>query len=122
MALAMSYVDGFVIPVTTGRKQEYIEIAAKHATLLREYGATRVVECWGDDVPVGKVTDFRRAVSAEDAETIVFSWCEWPSKETRDAAQKRMHEDPRMKELESGASPFSLKRIIFGGFVPVLDK
>jgi uncharacterized protein YbaA (DUF1428 family) len=121
--VGMSYIDGFVVPVTTSRKQQYVEMAGKHATLLREYGATRVVEAWGDDVPVGKVTDFRRAVAAEDTETIVFSWCEWPSKEIRDAAQKRMHEDPRMKELEGeGEPPFSPKRIIFGGFVPVLEK
>lgn len=116
----MSYIDGFVIPVPSGNKDAYRDIAAKAAVLFKEYGATRVVECWEDDVPDGKVTDFRGAVKVEEGEAVVFSWIEWPTKEVRDAGMKKVMEDPRMHE--AGDMPFSGQRMIFGGFVPILDE
>jgi uncharacterized protein YbaA (DUF1428 family) len=88
-----------------------------------DLGATRIVECWGDDVPDGKVTDFRRAVQAKEDEAVVFSWVEWPDKATRDAAMSRMPEvmktDPRMNQ-ETNPMPFDAKRMIYGGFAPVV--
>ena len=116
----MSYIDGFIMPVKTARKQEYIELSKKIAGLYKEYGALSLIEAWGDDVPDGKVTDFKRAVAAEADETVVFSYIVWPSKEVRDAGNKKMMDDPRMQEM--GASmPFDGKRMIFGGFMPILD-
>lgn len=115
----MSYIDGFVIPVPTNKKEAYREMAEKAVPLFKEYGATRIVECWGDDVPDGKVTDFKGAVKAEPGETVVFSWIEWPSKEVRDAANKKMQDDPRMKMPDD--MPFDGKRMIFGGFEVLLD-
>jgi uncharacterized protein YbaA (DUF1428 family) len=114
----MSYIDGFVVPVPAGNKQAYREMAARVAPLFREYGATRIVECWGDDVPDGKVTDFKRAVQAEAGETVVFSWIVWPSKAVRDEGGKKMMADPRMK---MDGAPFDGKRMIFGGFSVLLD-
>lgn len=61
-------------------------------------GGVRHVECWSDDVPHGETTDFIRAVKAEDGESVVFSWIEYPSKEVRDAANAKMRDDARMKE------------------------
>lgn len=116
----MKYVEGFVVAVPAANKEAYLKAAADYAPLFKEFGATRVVECWGDDVPDGKVTDFRGAVKAKDDEVVVFSWFEYPSKEARDAANKKMKSDPRMKA--GGANmPFDGKRMIFGGFVPILD-
>ena len=115
----MEYVDGFVVPVPAGNKDAYREMAVKFAPLFKEFGALRMVECWGDDVPDGKVTDFRRAVQAEEGEVVVFSWITWPDKATRDAGMKRVMEDPRMQP--GGDMPFDGKRMIFGGFQVILD-
>jgi uncharacterized protein YbaA (DUF1428 family) len=61
-----------------------------------ELGTLRVIEGWNDDVPDGKVTDFRRAVQATAEETVAFSWVEWPDKTTRDAGMKKRMEDLRI--------------------------
>ncbi len=115
----MSYIDGFVIPVPAGNKQAYRDMAAKAWPLFQEFGAARMVECWGDDLPEGKVTDFKGAVKAEPGETVVFSWVIYPSKAVRDEANKKMREDPRMKAFAD--MPFDGKRMIFGGFTILLD-
>lgn len=117
----MSYVDGFVVAVPAAKKDEYKQLAAKAAPLFKEFGALRVVECWADDVPYGKLTDFRMAVKAEESEEVVFSWIEYPSKEVRDAANAKMMSDPRMKEFGE-SMPFDGKRMIYGGFAPILDE
>ena len=116
----MGYVEGFVAAVPAANKESFRRHAAEAAPLFKEFGATRVVECWGDDVPDGKLTDFRRAVQAKADEVVVFSWIEYPSKEVRDAAHERMRSDPRMKAMGE-TMPFDGKRMIFGGFAPVLD-
>jgi uncharacterized protein YbaA (DUF1428 family) len=116
----MRYVEGFVAAVPAANKEIYRKHAAEAAPLFKEFGATRVVECWGDDVPDGKLTDFRRAVKAQDDEVVVFAWFEYPSKEVRDAANAKMRADPRMKAIGE-QMPFDGKRMIFGGFAPILD-
>ena len=115
----MTYVDGFVLAVPTAKKQEFIDMARSIDGIFMELGATRILECWGDDVPVGKQTDFRKAVQAKDDEALVFSWVEWPDKATRDAAMKKIMADPRMKP-ENNPMPFDGKRMIYGGFEPVV--
>ncbi|MCM2336439.1 MAG: DUF1428 domain-containing protein [Pseudomonas sp.] len=116
----MPYIDGFVIAVPTANKQKFIDHAREFDPVFLEYGATRVLECWGDDVPDGTQTDFRRAVQATADETVVFSWIEWPDKATRDAGMDKAMKDPRM---EPGGSPmpFDGKRMIYGGFAPVVE-
>jgi uncharacterized protein YbaA (DUF1428 family) len=113
------YIDGFVVPVPTGRKADYIAMATKAWPMFREFGATSMMEGWGDDVPKGKITDFQGAVKAQDSETVVFSWIIWPDKATRDAGHKKMMDDPRMQDMKN--MPFDGKRMIFGGFVPIFD-
>ena len=115
----MAYVDGFVIPVGPGKKEAYRAMAADAAKLFMEHGALRLVECWGDDVPRGKVTDLHRAVDARDDEGLVFSWIVWPSREARDEGSRKLMADPRMQP--STDMPFDMKRMIFGGFEVILD-
>ena len=116
----MSYVDGFVMAVPTANRDKFLAHAREFDPLFIEFGATRVLECWGDDVPHGKLTDFHRAVQATDEETVVFSWVEWPDKATRDAGVKKMMEDPRM-DPAANPMPFDGKRMIFGGFATALE-
>lgn len=119
----MPYVDGFVIAVPKANKEKFIEHARKGDSVFMDLGASRVFECWGDDVPDGKVTDFKRAVQATGDETVVFSWIEWPDKATRDAGMGKMGElmknDPRMNP-ETNPMPFDGKRLIYGGFAPIV--
>jgi uncharacterized protein YbaA (DUF1428 family) len=117
----MKYVDGFVLAVPADKKEEYCKHAAQAAPLFKEFGATRMVECWGDDVPDGKLTDFRRSVQAKDNEVVVFSWIEYPSKEIRDAANQKIMAEPRMQAMGE-QMPFDGKRMIFGGFDTIVDE
>lgn len=120
----MSYIDGFVIAVPTAKKQKFIDHARHADPMFKEMGAIRILECWQDDVPDGKQTDFRRAVQAKDDESVVFSWIEWPDKATRDAAMARMMDetnpDPRM-DPKTNPMPFDGARMIYGGFMPVVE-
>ena len=115
----MAYIDGFVLAVPNANKQQFIEHAKTFDQMFLDMGATRVVEAWGDDVPRGKLTDFQRAVQAGDDETVCFSWVEWPDKATRDAAMQKMQNDPAMDPAHN-PMPFDGKRMIYGGFVPVV--
>ena len=111
----MAYVDGFLIPVQTARKADYKAFAEKWTHYFKGLGALSFYECWGDDVPAGEVTDFQRSVQLKDDETVVFSWMVWPDKETRNVAWGKM-----MEEEPPGDMPFDGKRMIFGGFTPLV--
>ena len=113
------YTDGFVVPVPEGKVDAYQAMASKMAGVFREHGALRVVEAISNDVPKGQVTDFYRAVKAEDGEKVVFSFIEWPDKETRDQAWQKLMADENMKP--EGEMPFDGKRMFWGGFEPIVD-
>jgi uncharacterized protein YbaA (DUF1428 family) len=113
------YTDGFVVPVPESKTEAYRELASKMAKVFRQHGATRVVEALSNDVPKGEVTDFYRAVKAEDGENVVFSFIEWPDKETRDQAWEKIMADETLKP--DGEMPFAGQRMFWGGFEPILD-
>ncbi|OYT91002.1 MAG: RNA signal recognition particle [Burkholderiales bacterium PBB3] len=115
----MNYVDGFVAPVRTTNKEAYLQHARDTAVIFKEFGALSVVECWGDDVPEGKLTSFTMAVKREPDETVVFSWVTWPSKAVRDAGWEKVMADPRMQT--GVAPPFDGKRLIYGGFQAIVE-
>ncbi|MDN3523882.1 DUF1428 domain-containing protein [Halomonas sabkhae] len=115
----MDYVEGFVAAVPTNNREAYIRHAMEAAALFKEHGATRLVECWGDDVPAGEKTSFPLAVQCRDDETVVFAWVTWPSRESRDAGMKALQEDPRML---NNPMPFDGSRLIYGGFQMVVDE
>ena len=114
-----AYTDGFVLPVPESKREAYRALASKMAKAFRKYGANRVVEAIADDVNRGDVTDFYRAVKAEDGETVVFSFIEWPDKATRDEAWRKIMSDESLKP--EGETPFDGKRMFWGGFDVIVD-
>jgi uncharacterized protein YbaA (DUF1428 family) len=116
----MSYVDGFVAAVPTANRDKYRKHAAAAAAVFKEHGALSVVECWGDDVPDGKVTSFPLAVQRKDDETVVFAWITWPSRAARDEGMKKAMEDARLQP-DVNPMPFDGKRLIYGGFEVIVN-
>lgn len=116
------YVQGFVIPVPEGKKQAYRDVAEKYWPIARKNGALEHVEAWEADVPEGKQTDFRKAVDLKDGEKVLFSWVVWPDKATADAANEQIMNDPSMSDMNPDDMPFDGKRMIYGGFEPILEE
>jgi uncharacterized protein YbaA (DUF1428 family) len=116
----MTYVDGFVVAVPTANKEQYRKYAEDAVRIFKKHGVLSLVECWGDDVPKGEVTDFYRAVQAKDDETVVFSWITWPDKATRDAGMEKIMADPTFNQ-ETNPMPFDGKRMIYGGFAMIVE-
>lgn len=118
----MGYVEGFVAAVPIAKKDEYLRHAAEAAPLFKEFGVTRHVEAWGDEVPDGKLNDFKGAVKAKPDEVVVFAWFEYPDRATRDAANEKITNDPRMKQKMEEPMPFDSMRMIYGGFASLVDE
>jgi uncharacterized protein YbaA (DUF1428 family) len=116
----MTYVDGFVAAVPTANREAYRQHAEVAAVVFKEHGALKLVECWGDDVPEGKVTSFSMAVKRRDDETVVFSWILWPSRAVRDQALPKVMADPRLK-ADANPMPFDATRLIYGGFEMIVE-
>ena len=114
------YVDGSLLSVPADNQAAYRELSSIQAAVILEHGASRVVGAWGDDVPDGKVTDFKRAVAATIDEKVVYSWIEWPSKQARDAGWQKVFADPRMHP-SAAQMTHDEKRRVRGGFSPLLD-
>ncbi|MGH6962877.1 MAG: DUF1428 domain-containing protein [Phenylobacterium sp.] len=111
----MPYVDGFVLAVPKANIEAYKEMARIGHEVWMENGALAYVECLGDDVPVGELTSFPRAVQAKDDEIVVFSWAVYADRKSRDEIMAKVMVDPRMEPYQS-KMPFDGKRMIFGGF------
>jgi uncharacterized protein YbaA (DUF1428 family) len=116
----MNYIDGFVLAVPTANRETYRRLAQGASAIFKEYGALSMVECWGDDVPEGKLTSFTMAVQRKEDETVVFSWITWPSRTARDEGMKKVMADPRLKDCMD-PTLFDAQRMIFGGFQVIVD-
>ena len=116
----MTYIDGFDAAVPTANREAFRKHAADAAPVFKEHGALKVVECWGDDVPDGKLTSFPMAVKCEPGETVIFSWIVWPSRQVRDAGMAKVMADPRV-QADANPMPFDGKRVIFGGFEVLVE-
>ena len=111
-----TYIDGFLVAVPTAKREAYRAHAADAARIFKKHGALSIIECWSDDVPEGKLTSMPMAVKREPDEIVVFSWVVWPDKAVRDKGMQAVMDDPQMpKDM-----PFDGKRLIYGGFQPIL--
>ena len=119
----MAYVDGFVIPVPKKNLKAYRALALKSGKIWREHGALEVRECVADDVKVGKWTSFPQSVKLKPGETVAFSWIVYKSRAHRDRVNAKVMKDPRLAKMMVGKvkMPFDGKRMIFGGFKPIVS-
>jgi len=117
----MSYVDGFLVPVPTKNLAAYRRMSTKAGKVWKEYGALEYIECVGDDVPPGKVTSFPLSVKLKKGEVVVFSWIVYKSRKHRDSVNKKVMADPRIAEMGPENMPFDGKRMIYGGFKPIVS-
>jgi uncharacterized protein YbaA (DUF1428 family) len=116
----MPYVDGFVLAVPKANIAAYKEMAGTAGEVWMDHGALSYVECLGDDVPVGELTSFPRAVQAKDDEIVVFSWVTYSDRKSRDEIMAKVMADPRLKQGPEDM-PFDGKRMIFGGFESFME-
>ena len=115
----MTYVDGCLLAVPKANKDAYVAYAKWAADLFKEYGASALVDNWGEDVPDGKVNSLNSAVLRKPDEAVVFSWVVWPDKKTRDDGWAGLLADPRM--ASGPPMPFDGQRMIFGGFETIFE-
>jgi len=116
----MAYVDGFILAVPKANLEKYKDMARTCGAIWKEHGATEYVECVGDDTPYGELTSFPRSVQAKEDEIVIFAWAIYPSKAVRDEVNKKIMDDPRLKDMMT-AEAFDAKRMIYGGFVPFVQ-
>ena len=116
----VTYVDGMLTAVPTANKEIYREIAEQSARVFKKHGALSYMECWGDQVPEGKLNSMYTAVLREPDETVVFSWITWPSRAVRNEGMKKVFSDPEMPS-HMDPMPFDAKRMIFGGFEALVE-
>ena len=118
----MRYVDGFILAVPKKKLDAYKKLAQKAGKIWMEHGALEYRECVAEDVKVGKLTSFPRSVKMKPDETVVFSWIVYKSRADRDKINKKVMEDPRLKNVMEGKDmPFDAKRMIYGGFETLVD-
>jgi uncharacterized protein YbaA (DUF1428 family) len=117
----MEYVDGFIVPVPKHKLTAYRKMAARAQKVWREHGALDYRECVAEDVKRGKWTSFPRSVKLKPGETVVFSWITYKSRKHRDAVNKKVMADKRIRDMmDPKGMPFDTKRMIYGGFETIL--
>jgi uncharacterized protein YbaA (DUF1428 family) len=118
----VAYVDGIVVPVPKKNLAAYRRMATKIGKVWLEHGAIEYKECVADDVKPGKWTSFPQAVKLKSDEVVVFSYITYKSRAARDRAVAKVMKDPRLaKMMNPKAMPFDGKRMIWGGFKPIVS-
>ncbi|HLP79934.1 MAG TPA: DUF1428 family protein [Acidobacteriota bacterium] len=119
----MVYIDGYVLAVPTKRIDDYRKLAATVGRVWMDHGALSYVEGIGDDLNVRKIglTTFPTLARAKRNEVVIFSYITFKSRAQRDAINKKVLMDPRLKQIDRSDSPFDMKRMAYGGFESIVD-
>ncbi len=111
------YIDGFVLPISRNRLDEYRRLVETVAEIWKEHGALDYREYVGDDLKLDGTRSFTDLVAATEGEAIVFGWVVFESRRARDLANEKVAADPRMADLlNSSNSGFDATRMAYGGF------
>jgi uncharacterized protein YbaA (DUF1428 family) len=111
------YIDGFVLPVSRNRLDEYRCLVEAVSEIWKEHGALDYREYVGDDLMLEGTRSFTDVVAATEDEAIVFGWVVFESRAVRDLANEKVAADPRMADLiNSSNSGFEANRMAYGGF------
>ena len=112
-----NYIDGFVLPISRDRLNDYRRLVQAAAEIWREHGALDYREYVGDDLILEGTRSFTDLVATTEGEAIVFGWVEFANREARDLANEKVAADPRMVALiNSSDSGFDAERMAYGGF------
>src|ERR687887_2139087 len=95
----MAYVDGFIVAVPKKNLAAYKKLAKLCGKVWREHGALDYREWIADDVKVGKLTSFPRAVKLKPGEVVLFAWITYKSRAQRDKINAKVMADPRLNEM-----------------------
>ncbi len=115
-----NYVDGFVLPIPKKNVAAYKKVAKIAGKIWMKHGALAYFECMGDDVPEGKITSFSKSVKLKPDEVVFFSWIVYKSKADRNKILKLVMKDPKISNMGPDCMPFDGKRMIYGGFRPMV--
>src|SRR5882724_3672496 len=114
------YVDGFVVPVPRKNLAVYRRAMQKAGKMWMDHGALAYREFVADDVKPGKLTSFPQAVKLKEDETVVLAWIVFKSRKHRDAVNAKVMKDPRMAHSHEDGNSFDGRRLIYGGFKPIV--
>jgi len=117
----MTYVDGFVLPVSRKNLPAYQRLAQKASRIWQEHGALEYRECVGDDLDVKMGRSFPRQLKLKRGETAVFSWIVYRSRAHRDQVNAKVMKDPRIAGMDPKTMPFDTRRMVYGGFKTIVE-
>lgn len=114
------YVDGFVIPIAKNKVGAYKKIAQQACKIWLKYGALEYFETVGDDMKIKGVVQFPKLAKAKAKDTVIFAWIVYKSRAHRDSVNKKVCNDPWMKNFDPSSMPVSMKRMAYGGFKAIV--
>lgn len=111
--VALSYADGFVLPILRKNLAKHRRVARKAGKIWLEHGALSYFECSLDD-PAGHIGfPFPKLLKLKSGETAMFGWAVFRNRKHRDQVNARVIRDPRLANIETAYDP---KKMSYGGF------